>query len=98
MTKQVRFSLRAKQEEIELLEYIQNRFGNSKAKEVYERIEGIILKIVISPEMYPSSKKKEHLRKAVLSKQTSMYYRINENVIEIVSFRANRKNSEKFRI
>jgi len=35
----VRYSLRARHEEIELLEYVVNKFGKNKAKEVYDKIE-----------------------------------------------------------
>jgi len=57
----VRYSFRARHEEIELLEYIVNRFGQEKAKEVYNRIEKVLELISNMPKMYPSSKKKKDL-------------------------------------
>jgi plasmid stabilization system protein ParE len=93
-----RYSLRARHEEIELLEYVMNRFGKQKAKEVYDKIEKVLMEISITPEMYRVSNKRKNLRKCVFSKQTSIYYRIQEDYIEIVSFRANRKNPGKFKV
>lgn len=35
----IRYSLRARVEELDLLEYINTNFGTAKASEIYERIE-----------------------------------------------------------
>lgn len=94
----IRYSLRARQEEIELLEYILNRYGENTAKKVYNKIEKVLSEIASMPDMYRSSRRKEGLRKCVLSKQTSIYYRVKGDYLEIVSFRANRKDPRKFKI
>jgi len=94
----IRYSLRARQEEIEILEYVLNRFGQKKAKEVYESIEQILENIATIPEMFPPSKKQKDLRKCVLSKQTSIYYRVSKGHIEVISFRANLKDPNKFSV
>ena len=93
----VRYSLRARQEEIELLEYIVQEFGEMKAKEVYDRIEKLFKQISMNPEMYRASSKQKNLRKCILSKQTSIYYRVHGEYLEVVSFRGNRKNPNKFK-
>lgn len=48
--------------------------------------------------MFPSSLKKPELRKCVFSKQTSIYYRIKEDYIEIVSFRPNGIDPKKLKL
>ncbi|GAB5524087.1 MAG: hypothetical protein Roseis2KO_19590 [Roseivirga sp.] len=98
MSFKVRYSLRARHEEIKLLEYIVEGFGRKKAKEVYERIEKVLDHICNVPEMYPVSKQRSGLRKCVFSKQTSIYYQINKDYIEIVSFRPNRSDPKKFKV
>jgi len=50
------------------------------------------------PEMFPSSSKKKSFRKCVLSKQTSVYYQIKNEYIEVVSFRTNRKDPDGFKV
>jgi plasmid stabilization system protein ParE len=92
----IRYSLRARQEEIDLLEYVLNKFGQKKAKEVHERIEQMLDKIATMPEMFPASKYLKGLRKCVFSKNTSIYYRVSNDHIEVVSFRANQKDPDKF--
>ncbi|MFO7824533.1 MAG: HD domain-containing phosphohydrolase, partial [Cyclobacterium sp.] len=69
-----------------------------KTKEIYVNIEKTLDRISESPKMYRESNKRNGLRKCVFSKQTSIYYRINEDHIEIVSFRPNRKDPNKFKI
>lgn len=91
----MRYSLRARHEEIELLEHISNKFGRQSAKRVYDKIEKVIEGISKMPEAYPASRSKKGLRKFVFSKQTSLYYRINVDHIEIVSFRPNRKDPQQ---
>ncbi|MEX2592884.1 MAG: type II toxin-antitoxin system RelE/ParE family toxin [Anditalea sp.] len=94
----VRYSLRARHEEIELLEYVVRKFGQKKAKEIYVCIEKTLDRISKAPEMYRESNKRKGLRKCVFSKQTSIYYRIREDQIEVVSFRPNRKDPKKFKV
>lgn len=98
MSLKVRYSLRARHEEIKLLEYIVDEFGQKKAKEIYDKIEKVIDMISKMPEMYRLSNRKKGLRKCVFSKQTSIYYRINKDYIEIVSFRQNRKDPKGFKV
>lgn len=94
----VRYSPRARHEQIELLEYIVRKFGSTTAKDVYERIEKVLDTISQTPEIYRVSKRQAGLRKCVLSKQTSIYYRINDGYIEVVSFRANLKSPKNFKV
>jgi plasmid stabilization system protein ParE len=95
---QILYSLRAKHEEIELLEYIVQNFGLKKAKDIYDRIEKVLEEISQNPEMFIASKKQKDLRKCVFSKQTSIYYRVNQSHLEVVSFRANKKDPDKFKV
>lgn len=94
----VRYSLRARHEEIELLEYVVRKFGQQKAKEIYNGIEKTLDLISEAPEMYRESNRRKGLRKCAFSKQTSIYYRIKDDHIEIVSFRPNRKDPKKYNV
>lgn len=77
---------------MELLDYVLQNFGQKKAKEIYLILEKRLDQLSESPEMYRESNKRKGLRKCVFSKQTSIYYRVKEDHIEIVSFRPNRNN------
>lgn len=91
MKREIRYSLRARFEQLEMLDYIAQNFGIEKAKEIFNKIEKILAQLSINPEMYPQSNRKKGIRRCVFSKQTSIYFRVNSETIEIISFRPNRK-------
>ena len=97
MAFEIKYSLRALEEQIQLLEYIINNFGINKGDELFQKIENTLELIAENPEMFPASLKKAELRKCVFSKQTSIYYRIKDDYIEVVSFRPNGIDPEKFK-
>ena len=97
MSLPIRYSLRAKNEEVELLEYITRKFGQNKAKEIFLKIEASLYLISETSVMYQESNKRKGLRKFVFSKQTSIYYTVKQDYIEIVSFRPNLKDPKKFK-
>lgn len=98
MAFEIKYSLRALEEQIRLLKYIVRNFGLDKGSEIYQKIETILGLIAENPEMFPSSRKKPELRKCVFSKQTSIYYRIKDDYIEVISFRPNGIDPEKFKL
>jgi len=68
----IRYSLRAKQEEIALIEDVLNRFGEKKANEVASKIDRIIESLSKMPKLYRASKRGNGVRKCALSKQVSI--------------------------
>ena len=49
------------------------------------------------PESFPSSKKEKGLRKCVITKQTTLYYRFDEKKIKVVTIFDTRQNPKKLR-
>jgi len=95
---EVRYSLRAKEEQIKLLDYLLKGFGHTKTKEIYDRLEGSLSNLAKMPEIYPVSRKYKGVRKYVFSKQTSIYYRVSGNYLEIVAIRWNKQSPDRFKI
>ena len=81
-----------------MLEDIAGRFGDSKAKEISDKLDRFISNISTMPELFRASKKRKGLRKCVFSRQTSIYYRVKGEYLEIVSLRPNRMDPKSFRI
>lgn len=98
MRRRIKYSLRAIEEQTAILEYIVQKFGRSKANEVFQKMNLTMELIAENPAMYPESTRKPMLRKCVFSPQTSIYYRIEGEEIEIISFRPNRMDPGKFKI
>jgi plasmid stabilization system protein ParE len=95
---EIRYSLRANEERMKLLEDIVEGFGEKKAKEINNKIDKVLAQVSTMPEMYRSSSRRKNLRKCVFNKQTSIYYRVKGKYIEIVSFRPNRDNPNSYKV
>lgn len=85
-------SKRAQKEIIKTFEYIQQKFGKSSANKMIDKLDKVILKISVNPKMFPETSKKVSRHKCVLSKQSSIYYDVAGNQINILAFRDNRMN------
>lgn len=80
------------------LEYLENYWTERELRAFSSRLDHTIELISKTPEIFPSSFEKKDIRKAVVEKYSSLYYRINENSVEIVSLFSNRKNPNKRKI
>lgn len=94
MVLQVRYSLKAKQEYTAIISYIIQNFGLEKAILVDGYFEKVIRQISINGEMYPLFDKRRKIRRCVISKQTTLFYRVERKNLELVSFRGNLMNPE----
>lgn len=95
MPLQIKYSRRAGNEYKQLLKYIIQNFGLEKAIIIDLIFEKIIYQISANPFMYPLIDKKRNIRRCVISKQTTLYYRISGRNLELVSFRGNLMNPDK---
>lgn len=75
-------------------EYLEQKFSAKELHALSVEIERIIKLISKSPEIFPLSDI-ENIRKAVLLRFNTVYYRVNRDRIEIVSFFSNRQSPEK---
>ena len=78
----------------EVYEYLEFNFTNRELNRLSIAIENTIQLILKDPELFPFLESKS-IRRAVVLKYNTLYYRINGNIIEIVSFFNNRKNPKK---
>lgn len=98
MSKPIEWSPRSKQDYMNLLDYLQNKWGEKTIRKFNDRLQSIIAVIAEKPEIYPTSGKKKQVRKCVISKQTSLYYQIKKEKIELITLFDNRQNPSKKRI
>ena len=71
----IRYSNRAYNEYISIIEYISEKFGIVMAEKIDHHFEEVINQISINPLLFPYSNKKKNLRRCVISPQTTLYYR-----------------------
>ena len=74
-----------------VLSYLELKWGRKVREAFIGRVMFVIGLIEKFPKLYPVSSKKLDIRRCVITKQTSIFYRASENQIEIIAFRDNRK-------
>jgi len=88
----IRFSPRASMEYDNVIDYVILNFGLETAIEIEIDFDRLLNQISYNPKMYPLYDDQKDIRRCVISKQTSLYYRISGKFIELVSFRGNLMN------
>ncbi|GGG45681.1 type II toxin-antitoxin system RelE/ParE family toxin [Epilithonimonas arachidiradicis] len=83
----------ALEELAQTVEYLEQEFTDKEIDNLGNEIERILSIITQNPEIFPYSDKYK-IRKVVILKFNSLYYRILNDKIEIVSFFSNRQNPE----
>lgn len=94
----IRYSNRAYNEYVSIIEYISEKFGIAMAEKIDIHFEEVISNISINPFLFPYSNKKKNLRRCVISPQTTLYYRFDGDVVELVSFRGNLLNPKNINL
>lgn len=75
-----------------LFNYLIQEWSFTVKKEFVEKLDTSINIIKNQPEIFPESKKGKGLRKCVITKQTTLYYRYNSERINIVTIFDTRQN------
>jgi plasmid stabilization system protein ParE len=95
MNKKIEWSPRATKEYLNLIDYLLSEWGERTEKKFSERLKNILSYILENPEMYPATTKRNNIRRCIISKQTSLYYRIKRDEIELVTLFDTRQNISK---
>lgn len=76
----------------EIIDYLERKFSEKDIKKFAEKLDKQIEIIKTNPESFSSSPKSKKVRRAIVAKLTSIYNRIDGNIITIVTVYDNRKN------
>ncbi len=95
MTREVVLSAVAKKKLEQLLGYLEIEFSFKTKQNFISLLEKIVERISKYPESFPKSAKVTSVRRCVINKYTVMFYRFNDNRIEILTFFDNRMNPSK---
>lgn len=80
---------------LDLLKYLEEEWGEKSKLTFIEKFKSSIETISILPKSFPLSQSKFGLYKCVITRQTSIYYRINNEEIEIITLMDNRRDQAK---
>lgn len=75
-------------------DYLESNFTEKELNKLAVEIEQFVALISKNPTLFPASDIKD-IRKVVIKKYNTMYYRILEDKVEILSFFSNRQNPKK---
>ncbi|UAM97863.1 type II toxin-antitoxin system RelE/ParE family toxin [Polaribacter litorisediminis] len=78
----------------ETIEYLEKNWTEKELRKFSQKLDHTIELISKTPKIFPESYEKKEIRKAVIEKHNSLYYRIIKNSIEIVSLFSNLKNPD----
>lgn len=82
----------------ETINYLETNWTERELRNFSAKLDHTIELISKNPELFPSSTKKAGIRKAVVEKYNNLYYRINNDNVEIISLFSNLQNPKKKRI
>jgi plasmid stabilization system protein ParE len=76
----------------EILNYITSNFTDNEVYKFKSKLIDVLDLISKNPLMFPSSNFYPNFRKAVISKQTTLFYVIEENIIYLIHLHLNSKD------
>ncbi|MEI6488905.1 MAG: type II toxin-antitoxin system RelE/ParE family toxin [Bacteroidota bacterium] len=88
---EIKWTVKAKQDYDSILDYILSDFSIKEVEKFVNLTEDTLFLISKNPLMFPKTKTK-NVRKCVLVQQVNIYYRVNKNQIEVLTFWDNRRN------
>ncbi len=78
--------------------YLETNFTYTELNFLSKEIEKITCLISKNPKLFPASEFKNGIRKVVVVKFNTMYYRVKNDTIEILSFFSNRQSPTKIKL
>ncbi|MBJ7882981.1 type II toxin-antitoxin system RelE/ParE family toxin [Gelidibacter salicanalis] len=95
MSRKVVVSKTAEKKLDKLFEYLITEWSVKVKTDFVEKLDSSIEIIKKQPEIFPESKKAKGLKKCVITKQTTLFYRYNSKRINIVMLFDTRQNPNK---
>ena len=81
-----------------LITYLEQNWTEKEIGKFLSNLDKRIKLISLNPLIFASTPKSRNIRRSVLSKQTSIFYRITDDSIEILSIFDTRQNPDKLKI
>jgi plasmid stabilization system protein ParE len=92
MVREIRLSVRAKNKLAKLLAFLETEWSVQSKKDFVGKLDDCLKKIQTLPDSFPESQVVKGLRKCVVTKQTTFYYKYSDSTIYIIAFFDTRQN------
>jgi len=76
--------------------YLEEKFSGKEVQKFYSLLSAFENAVKIFPKLYPQTNKKAKIRRAVLSREVSVFYRIIAESIEVLAILDNRCDLSKW--
>ena len=80
------------------IKYLEENWTNTELTTFSKELDHTIELISKTPELFPISKQKKDVRRAVVLKYNNLYYRTTTSTVEILSFFSNRQDPNKIKL
>lgn len=95
MTREIIWSPDAEKDFESILKYLQVRWSNQITRRFINKVDDNIDLILKDPKIFPLINEQYGIRKSVLTKQNTLYYREKNNKIEVVKLFDTRQDPKK---
>jgi plasmid stabilization system protein ParE len=91
------WSPRARTTLLNILNYLEKEWGENSVHRFITEVTDILMHVSRNPKMFISTKKNKYIRKGIITKHISLYYRIKpqKKEIELLTFWDNRQDPKK---
>ena len=78
-----------------ILAYLEEEWDDNVILDFFDKVDNVLKVISNHPEIFPEINENEKIRKCVITKQISLYYKIKDYQIDFITFWDNRQNPDK---
>ena len=96
MPKKIIWSPQSEQDYISILEYLENEWVDQTIRKFIDLTEELITQISINPKQFPIIQKKLKVRKCVITKHNTLFYRAGKQHVDILRIFDARQDPRKF--
>jgi plasmid stabilization system protein ParE len=97
MKREIKLSKRTMRKLDSLLVYLEEEWSTNAKHEFVLKLDKSLKQIQKLPDSFPESEKIRGLRKCVLTKQTTLFYKYSETTIDVITIFDNRQNPKSLK-
>ena len=95
---EVIWSSKARMTYFGILDYLEKNWAKKEIVQFIQKTEIVVRAIKRNPEIFPRSLKQTEIRKAIVDKNNSIFYQIDEKKIYLLTFFDNRQNPDSLKL
>jgi len=81
-----------------IIDYFETNWNEKGLRNFFEKFEKTLQLISQNPQIFRLTNKRKNVRKCVFSKQTSIYYKFENNKVYLITLFDNRQNPKRLKI